>query len=281
MIKLAVFGDPIEHSLSPFIHAAFAEQTGVAVDYTRIHAPAAEFKQAFSQFVAAGGVGANITLPLKQLALELVDRLLPEAVYAGAVNTLIKKQQTWLGTNTDGIGLVRDLQRLGINLQDAQVLLVGAGGAARGAIPALLAEHVASVHVVNRTPERAQELIKDVSQYVFGPRSLQQSAQCLTAGGFEQLTAAGFNLIINATATGLYGQSLPLTANVFAAKPLCYDMVYGKQATPFMQQAAQYGCTTADGLGMLVEQAAASFLLWTGVAPETACLLQQLRQQLR
>lgn len=100
-------------------------------------------------------------------------------------------------------------------------------------------------------------------------------------GGFEQLTAAGFNLIINATATGLYGQSLPLTANVFAAKPLCYDMVYGKQATPFMQQAAQYGCTTADGLGMLVEQAAASFLLWTGVAPETACLLQQLRQQLR
>lgn len=275
MIKLAVFGDPISHSLSPAIHTEFAKQVGLAIDYIPIQASATEFADRFAAFVRQGGVGANITLPLKQLAFERADQCSPAATQAGAVNTLIKHNNIWLGENTDGIGLVADLQYHKVKLAGAQVLLIGAGGAARGVMPALLAAKVARVHVANRTPERAEALITHVIRHAPTTPLAQ-----LSAGSLSAIPSSPFTVVINSTSSGLQGQSLTLPSRILTTQPFSYDMVYGEQPTPFMQWALNNNCPVADGLGMLVHQAAASFQRWTKATPDTAPVLLLLRKRL-
>lgn len=277
MIKLAVFGDPIGHSLSPVIHTEFAEQAGLVIDYTRIQASAIEFAEHFSRFVSEGGVGANITLPLKELALELADQLTPIATQAGAVNTLVKNNGSWLGTNTDGMGLVSDIEQHNINLQGTQILLLGAGGAARGVVPALLSAKVASIHVANRTPERAEALVQHALSHFNSPQAVNAK---LSAGALSLLPHEQYSVIINATSSGLHGEGLSLPEWLFNDKPFSYDMVYGANPTPFLHLALDKGCPVADGLGMLVGQAAESFRLWTGVNPDIQPILLRLRKRL-
>lgn len=275
MIKLAVFGDPISHSLSPTIHAEFAKQAGLAVDYTRIQASATEFAARFADFVQAGGIGANITLPLKEVAAEWADELSTTALHSGAVNTLIKRNNTWLGENTDGIGLVNDIARYHVALAGAKVLIVGAGGAARGVIPALLNAKVASIHVANRSPERADALVQHMEQHKVQGHSTQ-----LTAGCLSLIPNLPYTIIINATSSGLRGEPLALSHHITNQQPFCYDMVYGEKPTPFMLWALSNDCAVADGLGMLVGQAAASFQLWTEVSPDVLPVLSLLRKRL-
>lgn len=275
MIKLAVFGDPIGHSLSPTIHAQFAEQAGLAIEYIRIQASAAAFEERFAEFASGGGVGANITLPLKELAFQWADQCTAAAIQAGAVNTLTKYENKWFGENTDGIGLVADLQHHRISLEGAQVLLIGAGGAARGVMPALLAAKVASVHVANRTPERAEALIARIKSHV-----TSKPMAPISAGSLSSIPNAPFTVIINSTSSGLQGQSLALPNHILNTKPFSYDMVYGAKPTPFMQWALSNDCPVADGLGMLVNQAAASFQLWTKITPDVRPVLLLLRNRL-
>ncbi len=277
MIKLAVFGDPIGHSLSPIIHTEFAQQAGIKVDYTRIQVSAEEFAERFAEFVSDGGIGANITLPLKELALEVADELTATAIQAGAVNTLLKNNSRWLGTNTDGLGLVTDIERHQVSLEGAKVLLLGAGGAARGVVPALLSAKVASIHVANRTPERAEALIQHALTFAV---ESQSGSLLLTAGGLNALPRTPFTVVINATSSSLHGEELFLPERILKRQPFSYDMVYGEKPTAFLQWAQRNNCPVADGLGMLVGQAAESFRLWTGVAPDVRPTLAALRNRL-
>lgn len=266
-MKLAVFGYPIEHSLSPQIHTAFAAQSGRQLEYQRILAAPEHFSQRFAEFVASGGVGANVTVPLKEQAVFLCDALSERAEQAGAVNTLIFREGGWLGDNTDGLGLVRDLQRLGVRIADARVLIIGAGGAVRGILGPLLAAQAQVIHLVNRTETRAQQLAAEFSG--------------VTAGDYESAVQNDpWDLIIQASAASLHGELPPLSENILHGAPFCYDMVYGAQPTVFLQWAEQSGCKIADGLGMLVEQAALSYQAWTGEQPQTELVLNELRRQL-
>lgn len=275
MIKLAVFGRPIHHSLSPEIHTAFAQQFGLAVEYTRIEATAEQFDARFAAFVQAGGVGANITLPLKEYAFTYADTQSPIATQTGAINTLVKQGQQWFGTNTDGLGLVADLQQQGLDLEGANVLILGAGGAARGVVPALTAAGVKHIHVANRTSQRAKELVQDARKHA------TKSAIEFTCSSIEDIPSMSFHIIVNATSSSLHGQQLMVSPAVFAASPFCYDMVYGAEPTPFIQFALTKKCKVADGLGMLVGQAAESFRLWTGESPKTLPVLTALRREHR
>ncbi|RUO43663.1 shikimate dehydrogenase [Aliidiomarina taiwanensis] len=272
-MKLAVFGSPIRHSLSPDIHTAFAEQFGLAVQYTRIEATAEQFETRFAAFEKAGGIGANITLPLKEYAFTYADSRSSIASQTGAVNTLVKQGQDWFGTNTDGVGLVADLQSLETDLAGARVLLLGAGGAARGVIPALTNAGVQYLHVANRTEQRANQLVQHARKHA------TSSTIEFAFSRIEDIPNMGFQVIVNATSSGLQGQRLPIPSAVFANTPFCYDMVYGAQPTLFLQAALASHCQVADGLGMLVGQAAESFRLWTGKTPETGSVLTRLRNQ--
>jgi shikimate dehydrogenase len=261
----AVFGNPISHSKSPLIHAAFARQTGQDISYSALLAPLDGFREAVAAFRAAGGLGANVTVPFKEQAHALATRHTPRALAAGAVNTLKFEGDGMLGDNTDGAGLVRDLvANLGFALAGKRVLLMGAGGAARGVILPLLEQQPASVFIVNRTAEKAIALART---FAAGSR--------LSGGGYADLSGA-FDLVINATAASLAGDLPPLPSEVFADDALAYDMMYGKD-TPFLSFARARGAGTADGLGMLVEQAAEAFCLWRGVRPDTASVMQLLR----
>lgn len=275
MIQLAVFGDPIRHSLSPQIHKYFAEQAGLRVDYKRILTPPEGLGERFAAFVDAGGVGANITLPLKEVALSLADQLDALVVQTGALNTLTLSNGAWRGSNTDGVGLIKDLHRIRGALKGARVLLVGAGGAARGVTPALLAADIRSLHVANRTPERAEQLLHSIFPEGSDPELLKRCS----AGSLTTMPRSQFDIIINATATGLHSERPTLPERVLMAKPLCYDMVYGDKPTAFMQWAKGQGCEVSDGLGMLVGQAAESFRLWTEVTPDPDSVLMLLRRQ--
>jgi shikimate dehydrogenase len=260
--RYAVFGNPIAHSQSPRIHALFAAQSGQDMRYEAILAPVDDFAAAVRQFVEAGGRGANVTVPFKEEACRLADELTPRAQAAGAVNTLTFADGTIRGDNTDGAGLVRDLKvNLGRDLAGQRILLLGAGGAARGVILPLLDEQPAGVYIANRTATKAAALAT-----AFG----------IAGGGLETLAGRSFDLVINATSTGLSDTALPLPPQLFAAHSLAYEMVYGRE-TPFMQQARAAGVQVADGLGMLVEQAAEAFDLWRGVRPATAPVLAALR----
>jgi shikimate dehydrogenase len=261
--RYAVFGHPIAHSKSPQIHAAFARQTGQDMTYEAILAPLDGFADSVAQFIAAGGRGANVTVPFKEEAFKLANRLSPRAQRAGAVNTLRFDADGVLGDNTDGAGLVADLSRnLHCALAEKRILLVGAGGAARGVIGPLLDEKPAAVVIANRTVSRAQELAA-----LFG--------RGVGACGFDAVDTP-FDLVINATAASLAGELPPLSPRVFAANALAYDMMYGRD-TPFLGFARTHGARTADGLGMLVEQAAEAFYLWRGVRPDTAPVIAALR----
>ncbi|MEW5965544.1 MAG: shikimate dehydrogenase [Pseudomonadota bacterium] len=261
--RYAVFGHPIAHSKSPLIHAAFARQTGQDLRYEALLAPLDGFAASVAAFAAAGGRGANVTVPFKEEAYRLADRLSPRAQLAGAVNTLSFDAAGIAGDNTDGAGLVADLTRnLRRNLAGSRILLLGAGGAARGAIGPLLDQQPAALIVANRTVGRAQELAQ-----LFG--------RGVSACGFDSIDSE-FDLVVNATAASLAGELPPLQAAIFAPGCLAYDMMYGRD-TPFLAFAREHGAATADGLGMLVEQAAEAFYLWRGVRPDTAPVIASLR----
>jgi len=264
----AVFGNPIAHSKSPMIHAAFAVASGQDMRYEARLAAVDGFFQAISQFVADGGKGANVTVPFKEEAFRLATRLSERAARAGAVNTLAFDGQAIFGDNTDGAGLVADLTgNLACPLAGKRILLLGAGGASRGVIAPLLAERPASLFIANRSADKALALaaaFADVAP--------------VEAGSFGETAGKSFDLVINATSASLAGEALPLPPGIFAAGCLAYDMMYGKGETPFLRQAREQGAARcADGLGMLVEQAAEAFRVWRGLRPATAPVLATLR----
>ena len=269
MDRYAVIGHPVAHSLSPVIHKAFAAATGEALEYRLLQAPVDGFQAAVDGFVAAGGRGLNVTLPFKEAAARWATGLDADARLAGAVNTLVPRSDGgWQGFNTDGAGLVHDLSHnLGWRLTGARVGLLGAGGAARGVIGPLLAAGVAEMYVANRTPGRAQALCDQF------PLSTANLAACSLADLPEDL-----DLLINATSASLAGQG-DLVADAALAGSYCYDMAYAEAATPFCSLAAARGAAAvADGLGMLVEQAARAFELWRGVLPDGGMLLANRRE---
>ncbi len=262
----AVFGNPIAHSKSPLIHAAFARQTGQDLDYTALLAPLDGFAECVHAFRAGGGAGANVTVPFKEQAYALASRRTARAEAAGAVNTLHFKGAEIHGDNTDGAGLITDLTRnLGVALAGRRILLMGAGGAARGVVQPLLECGPAALFIANRTPARALELAARFRHV--GP---------VAGGGYEALAGSSYDLVINATAASLAGALPPLPEGIFTPDALAYDMMYG-QDTPFLQLARAARARTADGLGMLVEQAAEAFFLWRGVRPDTAPVIAMLR----
>lgn len=269
--RYAVFGNPIAHSQSPRIHALFAAQTGQDLSYAALLAPLDGFAAAVDAFVLSGGKGANVTVPFKEAAFRLATTLTPRAQAAGAVNTLSFAAATINGDNTDGAGLVTDLKaNLGFDLAGKRILLLGAGGAARGVLLPLLQEQPATLTIANRTVEKASRLAREFGAFTAG------SVTPLVACGFDALAGREFDLVINATSAGLSDTPIPLPAGVFAPGGLAYEMVYGRQ-TPFMQQARAAGCRVADGLGMLVEQAAEAFFIWRGVRPATGPVLAVVR----
>jgi shikimate dehydrogenase len=274
--RYAVFGNPIGHSKSPRIHALFAAQTGQDISYQAILAAKDGFAAAVEAFMATGegpARGANVTVPFKEEAFRLATRRTARADAAGAVNTLGFDGGTIAGDNTDGAGLVRDLKNnLGCDPSQRRILLLGAGGAARGVILPLLLENPAELLIANRTEETAARLALEFARL---PGCAVQIKPDGT--GFAGLAGRTFDLVINATSTGLSNAVLPLPASVFAPHCVAYEMVYGRE-TPFMVQARSAGARVADGLGMLVEQAAEAFFVWRGVRPHTAPVLAALKQ---
>ena len=265
-----VFGNPIAHSKSPAIHAAFAQQTGEAIVYERRLVPLDGFALAARGFAAEGGRGANVTVPFKLDACALATELTPRAQAAGAVNTLRFDGDVILGDNTDGAGLVADIVRnAGVAILGKRVLLLGAGGAARGVVLPLLQEQPSELFIANRTVATAQALVAQFQE-------AGQGVDGLRAGGFEQ-PEGQFDIVINATSASLAGDLPPVPTTVFGSHTLALDMMYGAAPTVFMDFAAGNGAQVRDGLGMLVEQAAEAFFVWRGVRPDTQQLLALLR----
>ena len=271
MDRYVVFGNPIAHSKSPVLHRLFAEQTGQVMQYDTLLAPLDDFAGCARAFFLEG-CGANVTVPFKEEAYRLAAQLTPRAQRAGAVNTLSKQADgSLLGDNTDGAGLVRDLTvNAGFSLQGKRILILGAGGAVRGALEPILAEGPASVTIANRTVEKAEVLAELFSD--LGP---------VAASGFDWLREP-VDVIINATSASLSGEVPPIASSLIEpGKTLCYDMMYGKEPTPFCRWASEHGAgQVLDGLGMLAEQAGEAFYLWRGVRPDTAPALVELRRLL-
>jgi shikimate dehydrogenase len=265
--RYAVIGHPIAHSKSPLIHGLFAQATGQVMEYTAIEAPLDGFAAVVHAFRAQGGRGLNITLPFKLQAFELATDPLESARLAGAVNALKFEGDRIHADNFDGLGLVNDIQRnLGVSLAGKRVLLCGAGGATRGAIVPIALQKPALLAVANRSADKAHQLKRDFAAHV-----------ALQTGGFEDLAGESFDVVLNATSTGLTQAALPLPAGVFATGALAYELVYGKGLTPFLKQAQAAGAThIADGVGMLVEQAAEAFAWWRGVRPDTRPVIDRL-----
>ncbi|MFM2398218.1 MAG: hypothetical protein RL341_375 [Pseudomonadota bacterium] len=262
--KYAVVGNPVAHSKSPQIHAAFAAQTGQAMTYEHVLAPLDGFAATVRDLIARGFSGINATVPFKQEAFAMADNYSQRVLAAGAANTLKFTSIGIEADNTDGAGLVRDLSRnLRFTLAGSRILLLGAGGAARGVIQPLLDAGAAQLLIANRTHARAVEL---AARFGFDVEAT-----------LLDLLDAPFDLLINATSTSLSGQRLHLPDVICGPSTLAYDMMYGKEPTAFMRWASERGARSSDGLGMLVEQAAASFALWRGVNPDTAPVLAQLR----
>ncbi|HTH63016.1 MAG TPA: shikimate dehydrogenase [Paraburkholderia sp.] len=273
--RYAVIGNPIAHSKSPAIHAQFAQQTGERIVYDRLLAPVDGFVATVREFIAAGGRGLNVTVPFKLEAHALADRLSPRAAAAGAVNTLRFDADGVFGDNTDGFGLVRDIEvNLGVALAGARVLLLGAGGAARGTVLPILERGPRQLTIVNRTAAKADAL---VAQFAGAARD----AGCaLTGSGPQAVEPQAYDVIVNATAGSLDAALPECDDRAFGARTLAYDMMYGAEPTVFMRHAVSLGARAADGLGMLVEQAAESFYVWRGVRPDSAPVLATLRAQL-
>jgi len=266
----ALFGFPVHHSWSPFIHGLFARQTGQDMTYRLHESPPEQFRhEVLDFFFEQGGNGANVTVPHKRAATDLVNELTPRAQLADAVNTILRRDGELIGDNTDGVGLVTDLTRnLRLQLASPRILLLGAGGAARGALGPLLELKPSTLVIANRTAERAIELAREFSE--FGEVS------GAAFDGVEPLEA--FDLIVNATSASLKGEVPPVPPRAVDQDTMCYDMAYGIGETPFTQWARDRGVTrVAQGWGMLVEQAAEAFYVWRGVRPETPPVLEALR----
>ena len=271
--KFAVFGNPIKQSKSPSIHSLFAEQFGLQIQYRAVRVELDAFVQAATNFFEGGGTGLNVTVPFKGEAFDYADRLSDRALRAGAVNTLSRGDDGAVeGDNTDGIGLVRDMVvNLGWAVQGLRVLLLGAGGAARGILEPLLRERPMELTVVNRTPARATQLAAEFA--AIGP---------VEGGAYDLINGRQFDLIINATSAGLSGEVPALPGSLLTERSCCYDLVYGAEPTPFMRWSAHHAAwAVADGLGMLVEQAAQSFYIWHGVRPETRSVINRVRETMQ
>jgi len=272
--QYAVFGNPIKHSKSPQIHAAFAQQTGQELTYSAICVAEDDFSTAWTEFLQGDGKGLNITIPFKEQAWAAAQQRSPRAELAGAVNTLYRNDAGELcGDNTDGVGMVRDIVvNHGGVIEGKSVLVLGAGGAVRGVLQPLLTEKPARLVIANRTLARAQALVELFQPHTDIP---------LQAVGFEQLAGQQFELVINGTAASLQGEVPPLPDDLLSRDGWCYDMMYASEQTAFCRWAEQHGAAVAiDGLGMLVEQAAVSFSIWRGVTPDTAPVIAQLRAAL-
>lgn len=267
----AVFGNPINHSKSPVIHRQFAEQSGQDMHYTKQLVNDGEFEKAAQEFFAQGGKGLNITVPFKLNAFAFAQKRTARAERAGAVNTLaLLSDGTILGDNTDGIGMVHDMHNLGWEIQGKRVLILGAGGAVRGILQPLLEEQPARVTIANRTLSKAEELAKNFLD--LGD---------IQAKSFEQLAGDSFDIVINGTSASLQGELPPLPEKLLAANASCYDMMYGAEPTIFLQWAKNHGAAQlADGLGMLIGQAAEAFYLWRQIRPEVVPVITALRRQL-
>jgi len=264
--QYCVFGNPIEHSRSPFIHHAFAKQTNQNIDYQKKLVALDDFSSAVTAFIKQEGRGANITVPFKEQALALADELSDRARLAGAVNTLTFKNGKVYGDNTDGEGLVQDLIRNKVSLAKTRILLLGAGGAAKGVLLPLFAQNPDSITVANRTLSKAELLCQHFAD------------NRVTASSFLDVAGKQFDLIINATSASLSGGLPAISETVINNTVTCYDMVYGKDETPFLRWSKKQGAAkTIDGLGMLVGQAAVSFSIWRGVSPETFPVIDELR----
>lgn len=268
--KYCVFGNPIGHSKSPIIQAAFARQTGQDIEYRAILAPSDGFADAVDAFIAEGGKGANVTLPFKQEAYQLATRLTQRAEQAGAVNTLVFNDNEVVGDNTDGVGLLRDITiTLNYPIRDKRILLLGAGGAARGVLGPLLGEHPESLVIANRTEVRARSLAAHFAP--IGP---------VSGCGYGELAGRAFDIVINATSASLSGSMPALPNGIFAPGSLAYKMMYGLGDTPFRIFAREQGAgMISEGLGMLLEQAAESFFVWRGVRPDCAPVVELLQKK--
>lgn len=270
--RYAVIGNPVAHSKSPQIHAEFARQTGQDMVYDRLLAPLDGFEATVRQFFRSGGKGLNVTVPFKHEARNITT-VSPgdNAADADAVNTIKLEADQWIGYNTDGIGLVSDIeQNLGFPLHGKRVLLMGAGGASYGVMSPVLAQRPQLLVVANRTLDKAGDLVRHFRKF----RDLTPGG--ISAAPYAGLAEAQFDLVINATSAGLSGEMPPLPEGLFAPGALAYDMVYGRD-TLFLAFARRHGARAVDGLGMLVEQAAASFCIWRGVRPRTAPVIEKLR----
>ena len=267
----AVFGNPINHSKSPAIHRHFAEQTHQDMQYNKQLVNEGEFIRCAQDFFAQGGKGLNITVPFKMDAYGFAQKLTARAERAGAVNTLaLLSDGTILGDNTDGIGMLHDMHNLGWELEGKRILILGAGGAVRGVLQPLLEEHPAQIIIANRTLSKAEELARQF-----------QDLGNVQARSFEQLAGESFNLVINGTSASLQGEIPPLPDNLFAVNAYCYDMMYSAELTVFLQWAKEKGASQlADGLGMLVGQAAEAFYLWRHIRPEVVPVITSLRRQI-
>ncbi|WP_153109270.1 shikimate dehydrogenase [Propionivibrio limicola] len=265
--RYCVFGNPIGHSKSPVIHAAFARQTGEDISYAATLAPLEGFRESVMEFVAAGGRGANVTLPFKEEAYRLVDEVSARAALAGAVNTLIVTRNGIRGDNTDGVGIMRDItENLGCPVSGRRVLLLGAGGAARGVIGPLLDAEPQVLAVATRTKEKAVSLGRSFG--ALGP---------ILGASYPELAGESFDIVINATSASIDGELPPLPDGIYRPGSLAYELMYGHLDTPFLDHARQHGAEFAvDGWGMLVEQAAESFFLWRGVRPDCSDLLEKV-----
>lgn len=271
--QYAVMGNPINHSKSPQIHRAFARETGQNIEYNAIHVDVGGFAQAVSHFQGHGGKGLNVTVPFKLDAWKLANSLSDRARRAGAVNTLILEKDGHIqGDNTDGIGLVNDIiEHLGWSIAQQRVLILGAGGAARGVLGPIMDNKPASLYIANRTASKAVDLA-----------SLFADLGKIEGGGFDGLAGQQFDLVINATAASLQGEVPPLPDDLLSPQGSCYDMMYGDKPTAFMLWAQHHGVANiSDGLGMLVGQAAESFTLWRGVRPAVAPVIQAIRDSLQ
>jgi shikimate dehydrogenase len=269
--RYAVIGHPVAHSKSPAIHAAFARQTGQRLVYEKLEAPLEGFIETAADFFAmGGGAGCNVTVPFKSVALGFANVVTDRAAHAGAANTLWLDDDGVHADNTDGVGLVSDLKRH-TPLAGKHILLLGAGGAARGVIAPLLSEKPASLTIANRSADKAMTLAQH----------FQEACPIAVHGvGFDALDQAA-DIVINATSASLAGVGLPLPASLWRRDTVAYDMMYGKDETPFLLQARDAGVSLRlDGLGMLVEQAAEAFFIWRGVRPDTQPVLEALRAAL-
>lgn len=266
LIRLALFGRPVKSSLSPSIHRMFADQFGLAIDYQSIETGPEDFSNTLESFRLAGGVGCNVTLPLKRDAWQLAAESSPQVALAQAANTLVYQPSGWVAHNTDGAGLVADLTiNHAIGLSDRRILILGAGGAAAGIVGSLLAEKPREVVLVNRNLERARMLSER-----FGSLTVTSWSDLFTQGSFD--------LVINATSLGHQGKHPPLEQSIFAPGAVCYDLNYYKASEPLLAFCKVMGQRYIDGLGMLVEQAAKSFSIWTGKQPDSALVIQRFRK---